>query len=472
VLLAAEREAAHQPRVADELAHRDVQPAQSADHHQAIAVLAGGIEAAASIHVAQAQRGGARHRRQQVLLPGEERGRRRQRVGEHAVADGVGAAEACRLRQFPVAAQSGLQLERELVALHMGAFAVVEIPAAAIGGLHRQVAGFRTGQRPVVAVEAGHRADVAVAVGVHRDAQVQGDAVIHALGVDAETPALKLPGQVQAELAAIVAVEAGIAHAVLDPVEATQQQLPAIGQRAAVGEVQAVQAAVADGVLEHAAGVLADLARDEVDRTGRGVGVHHRCRSAAYHLDAFDGFVQAECLVAVEVAQRRVMHHRDAVFQQGDRAEAVDRDAARADVAAGLAAGGFHPEPGHRFERLGHAGRRLHAQLLFLDVGDRVTGLGLGAHAGAAAAGDDDRIQVLGGGTGSAGGLLGKHGSRGKGGGQQQRTADGGSETVIEHDGPRGWTGEPGMLSARRDVAMTLLCQPVSPAAVERGASR
>ena len=51
-------------------------------------------------------------------------------------------------------------------------------------------------------------------------------------------------------------------------------------------------------------------------------------------------------------------------------------------------------------------------------------------------------------------------------------TADGGSETVIEHDGPRGWTGEPGMLSARRDVAMTLLCQPVSPAAVERGASR
>ncbi len=82
------------------------------------------------------------------------------------------------------------------------------------------------------------------------------------------------------------------------------------------------------------------------------------------------------------------MGHGDAVFQQGDRAEAVDRHAASADVAGGFTAGGFDPEARHGLQRFGDAGRRLHTQGFFIDCGDRIAGFRLAALAGAA--GDDD----------------------------------------------------------------------------------
>src|SRR5690606_6842188 len=111
-------------------------------------------------------------------------------------------------------------------------------------------------------------------------------------------------------------------------------------------------------------------------------------------LDALDGLVEAERLVAVEVAERRIVLDRHAVLQQLHRAESIDWHAARADVAARLATRSLHPEAGHRLHRLGDAGRRLQAQGFFFDVGDRVAGLGLGAEIAAGAAGNDDRIEV------------------------------------------------------------------------------
>ncbi len=207
--------------------------------------------------------------------------------------------------------------------------------------------------------------------------------------------ALEVAAQVDAELPALVRVEARLADAVVLAVEAAHAELPvARAQRRAVEEVQAAQAIVAPGVFRDAFGRVADHARHEVDRTGGRVGIEHRRRTAAHDFDALDGLVQAEHLVGVEVAQRGIVLHRDAVLEQVHRAEAVDRDAARADVAAGFAAGRLDPEAGHRLHRLGHRRRRLHAQAFLVDARDRVAGLGLAALLDAGTAGDDDGVEL------------------------------------------------------------------------------
>src|SRR3569833_151114 len=84
-----------------------------------------------------------------------------------------------------------------------------------------------------------------------------------------------------------------------------------------------------------------------VDRAGRCVGIENGGRAAANDFDPLDGLVQPESLVAVQITERRVMLNGHSVFEQGDGAEAIHRDAAGADVTAGLTAGGFHPEAGH-----------------------------------------------------------------------------------------------------------------------------
>ncbi len=205
-----------------------------------------------------------------------------------------------------------------------------------------------------------------------------------------------------------------------------------------------MQAVVADGVLEHALGAIARLARDVVDRAGGRVGVEDRGRSATHHFDALGGLVEAERLVAVEIAQRGVVLHRHAVIEQGDRTEAVDRHAARAHVAAGLAAGGLDPEARHALQGFGDAGGRLQAQPLLVDAGDRIAGFGLAAFLHAGAAGDDDRVQLLGaGGRGGASGFLGMDGQQ-AGGEASAGREDAANRTAeaVETDGHGCFLGE------------------------------
>lgn len=150
---------------------------------------------------------------------------------------------------------------------------------------------------------------------------------------------------------------------------------------------------VAHGVLDHALGTIADHARDEVDRARGCVGIEHRRRSASHHLDPLDRLVETERLIAIEEAQGGVVLYRHSIFQQGHRSKSVHRDAARTDVAARLAAGCFHPESRHGFHRLGHRGRGLQSQTVFIDASDRVAGFGLAALGGAGTTGYHHRVQ-------------------------------------------------------------------------------
>ncbi len=220
--LAAEFEPARHARVVHQFLDRRGDATQAADDNQAVAVLVGGVVGLAGAGVAELQRGGARIARQQgrIVAIGQERTGASQRVREHAVALGLGIVVAQAVDEAPVA-QDLVELDRELIALDVGALAIVEVVDAAIGHAHPHVFGFRSGQGAVVAVEALHRPDLA-AHGAHGNAQVQHHLVVHVLDVEGQAAAVQRAHQVQPHLPAVIGLEARIAHAVVLAVVATQ----------------------------------------------------------------------------------------------------------------------------------------------------------------------------------------------------------------------------------------------------------
>ena len=94
--------------------------------------------------------------------------------------------------------------------------AIVEIVEAAVALQHLHVSRFRAGHGAVVAVETRHGADLAVGVGAHRNAQIQRDVVVQPLEIETEVAPLELLAEIDAELAAVVGMEARIADAVAE----------------------------------------------------------------------------------------------------------------------------------------------------------------------------------------------------------------------------------------------------------------
>ena len=90
------------------------------------------------------------------------------------------------------------------------------------------------------------------------------------------------------------------------------------------------------------------------------------------------------------------MLNRNAILQNVDRAKTVDRNAACADVARGFTARGFNPKAGHRLHGFGDRCRGLHSQAVFIDGGDGVAGVDLGADAATGTAGHDHSFWILG----------------------------------------------------------------------------
>ncbi len=328
--------------------------------------------------------------------------------------------------------------------------------------------GLRAGQGAVARVDAGHADDVAVGVVRQRDAGVEHDVVVDVLDVEIDRAALEVAAERDAQLAALVGGEAGIADTVVLAPEAAHAEAP-VAERRAVPAVDAAQAVVAGLQLEPALGHLAAAAGDEIDHAARRVRREHRGRAAAHHLDALDRLVEAKALVGVEPAQARIVLQRQPVLLHADRREALLRNAARADVGAAFAARGLDPETRHRLQRVGDAARRVHLQLLLVDRGDRIAGLGAAARACAGAAGDDDAVQLhrIGRRRGRAcrvvRGICGCGLLRGRGCGQ--RGADQG-ETAAAHDAADGFS--------RRAEVSPLTPPPASrvapsPATQERG---
>ncbi len=252
------------------------------------------------------------------------------------------------------------------------------------------MSGFRAGQGAGQRVEAGGGAGLAGGVELQRHAGEQDDVVVQVLEVELDAAALERAAGLDAPLIALVGREARVADAVFLAPEAAHRGVPAGRQRAAVEQVDALGAVVADLDLGQALGRVGPLAGDEVDRAAGGVGGEDRRGAAAHHFDAVDGLVQAERLVGVQIAQAAVMLDRRAVFLQGDGRIAFLRDAAGPDVGAGLAARGLDPEAGHGLQRVGHAHRRAQAQGLGAHGGDGVAGLQPRAGVRAGARGDDD----------------------------------------------------------------------------------
>ena len=170
-------------------------------------------------------------------------------------------------------------------------------------------------ERAVVLVEAGDAGRVAAAVKRERDWQKEADVVVDMLDVDVETPALELTRQANADLAALVLREAGIAHALVRPVETANRQAPAVADRRAVEEVGAIESIVADLGLDHAFGFVAGLARDEVDGAAGRVRREDRRRAAAHGFHPADRLVEPERLVGVEPAEAAVVLDGEAVFE-------------------------------------------------------------------------------------------------------------------------------------------------------------
>ena len=227
------------------------------------------------------------------------------------------------------------------------------------------------------------------------------------LVAEGQRAAVEFLDEVGADLAALVAGEAGIADALLAAIEAADAELEAVGQRRADPAVETVE--LGSGAIEDA-GVAGDriagAAGDVVDHAAGGVRIEDRRRAATDDFDPVDRFVETEGLVGVQIAERGIVLHGQAVLEQVDRTEAVDRNAARADIARAFAARGLDPEAGDRLQRLGHARRRARADHVVRQGGDGVAGVELGALAGAGAAGDDDLLVGRGGAGGRAGGFL------------------------------------------------------------------
>ncbi len=247
---------------------------------------------------------------------------------------------------------------------------------------------------PVSGSKPGGGASLARRVELQRHAGEQDDVVVQVLEVEVDAAALEVAANRGAHLIALVGREARVANTVVLAPEAADAGAP-ITDRAAVVGVDALEAVVAGLHLHDPFPGLA-LARDEVHRAAGRVRSEDRRRAATHHLDPVDGLVQAERLVGVQITQAAVMLDRRAVFLQGDGREAFLRDAAGADVGAGLAARGLDPETGHRLQRVGHAHWRAQAQGLFVHGGDGVAGRQARAGVRAGARGDDQFLDRVG----------------------------------------------------------------------------
>src|SRR3954451_20390586 len=153
-------------------------------------------------------------------------------------------------------------------------------------------------------------------------------------------------------------MEPRIADAIVIAVETTHCDLPVTNRRA-VPQVQPIQTVITGRVLDDALGMIADAARNVVDRAGRRVGIENGGRATADDFDPVDCLVEAECLVAVEITQSGVMLNRHSIFEQREGTKAVHRDAACAHVTARLAAGRLHPKARYRLQGFSDAGRTL-----------------------------------------------------------------------------------------------------------------
>lgn len=239
-------------------------------------------------------------------------------------------------------------------------------------------------------------------------------------GIELQAAGVELAAEHHAGLAAVVGRELGVAHAVAAAPEAADHHVPLVTQAARIDAVQALEVAGAGGQAQAGLGVAAVLL-DEVDGHTRLAAAEHRARAAAQHLHALDGVVQAEELRVLEEGERGQVVQRCAVeLEGGVRAVARRREAAHADVGAGLAARGLDEHARHGLQDVGGAGGRGLLDLLLGGRGDGEAGLQL-AHAFAArGAGHDDGFEFLHLGrlVGRLGGLLREGGTAQAGGGQ------------------------------------------------------
>src|SRR5262249_4201320 len=151
---------------------------------------------------------------------------------------------------------------------------------------HGHLREFRLGTRDgaIVAVESRHGANLTVRIGAHRNAQVEVNDIVETLHVEGDFASLEIARQRHTELTAVIAVEAGVADAIVISVETATRELPVANGRA-VPRIHAVQPVITVGVFDHSLRVVPDLAGNVVDCTGGGVGIEDGRGAAAHDLD-------------------------------------------------------------------------------------------------------------------------------------------------------------------------------------------
>ena len=277
----------------------------------------------------------------------------------------------------------------DLVELDRGAGGQVVIDLT-IGGPQAQCLGFRSAEDTLGRIEARDPLDVAAAdhVGL---AKIEADVIINVLHIDIDGSATDVMPEGQAELTAVIEVEARIPGSPFRAIETTEGH-PPIADRAAIPEVRPEEAIIAHRDLDQAFGRRSGLAGDEVDQTTGRIRREDRRRTTANHLDLADGLIEPEGLVGIQIAQARVVLDGHTVLGQLHRGVAVHGNAAGANIGAGFTAGVFHPEARHIAKAVSHARHAGFAQMLLRNDADGIAGVGPGALVGTGAGSDDHRL--------------------------------------------------------------------------------
>ena len=293
------------------------------------------------------------------------------------------------------AAEVELRLRPER--LGHGAIAFVEAIGDAVAVLveRQQRVVRRRLERTGLEVEAGERGVARVdpgAVEGNRHRQVDRRAVVEELDVEANEAVGEGAGDVALELAAVLAGQPGLLHALAVVVETADMELPVVAEMGAVVEVEPGAVVVDTAQDADRPALDAAVLGDEVeDRAGR-IARRGRRRAAADRLDAGDVVVGLDEGVGGTERDVAEQQDRDAVLLELDELGAArrDRQAADRDVRVTLAARGLGTDTRNVADQVGGRLRRDLTDGFGVDAADRDAGVDLAL--GTRRAGDDDLV--------------------------------------------------------------------------------
>ena len=213
---------------------------------------------------------------------------------------------------MPSAAEIEPHRVRQLRQADIGAFGQIE----GVGASHvldPDIGVLRACHRAVVRVESGDRHHGPLLVKGQRNGQIERHLVVDVLEIEVDASPVKVAPHRHANLPPFVGPEACISDAILRSVEAPHEE-PPVAERVPVVGVKPLAAEVTQRDFHGRPRACTTLLGDEVDSTARRERSEDGRGATTNRLNAFDGAVEPEGLVRVQIAQPAIGLNRQTVF--------------------------------------------------------------------------------------------------------------------------------------------------------------